>query len=295
MARPTSSGLPYLVRRAECGRFYYCRAFPKDIVPHVGGTVNIAFARRTLALNRNRIVKISLKTGDDDTARDRWAQVHAEVRRVVEEAARNHAASLSHSDRPLERRSQLSSAERQAIADQVRHDILVRDDREQIDPVEASPLAQIVAGILRDGDEGAATDALERGRRLAWKFERDAFQAMHPKGSVSIPDQRFEVYRLKPDPAQPGSITRHLEQVIEPEIDIRLAENGIVLETGTEHRFAELALQRARVQAYREANLREKGEPIQTPARPEPIIPVPKVDSAEDVAPTLSAMLSISA
>lgn len=140
MARPTTSGLPYLVRRAECGRFYYCRTFQGDLVPHISGVISIPFARRTLALNRHRMVKISLKTGDEDTARDRWAHVHAEVRRVVEDATRSHADSLADREQPFERRVRLSAAERQAIADQVRHDILAQDDREQIDPDAASPL-----------------------------------------------------------------------------------------------------------------------------------------------------------
>lgn len=293
MARPTSSGLPYLVRRAECGRFYYCRSFPSEIVPHIAGVVSIPFARRTFALSAKRMVKISLKTGDEETARDRWAQVHAEVRRVVEEAIQSHAMSQRSAARPLEHRVKLSPAERQAIADQVRHDILAQDDRAEVDPAEASPLARIVAGILHDSGEVSPEDALERGRRIARRGEREEFKALHPKGSPSISDRRIEVFRLMPDATQPGSLVRKLDQVIEPEIDRRLAENGLTLDAGTEHRLAELALQRARVHAWRDIDLREKGEPIQTPVRPEPIIPMPKVDVAEDVAPTLSAMLSI--
>jgi hypothetical protein len=108
MARPSSSGLPYLVQRKESGGWTYHRAFTVELVPFLDGEVRLGWTGKVVSLDRAKAFKASLATTDPDTARDRWAQVHSEVQRIVEVAGQRLAESREAQRRPLARRTSLT-------------------------------------------------------------------------------------------------------------------------------------------------------------------------------------------
>jgi hypothetical protein len=71
MARKTSSGLPFLVRRKDVGKYGYWRILDAAIAPFVRGEIHRSWAVASHALTGRPIVKLSLQTGDHATACDR--------------------------------------------------------------------------------------------------------------------------------------------------------------------------------------------------------------------------------
>lgn len=231
-----------------------------------------------------------LATTDPDTARDRWAQVHTEVQRIIEVAGQRLAESREAQRRPLARRTSLTPDERQVIADQVRHDILAQHDLEIVDPEAASPLAEIIVGLIQP-ENRPREEVLEGAQRLARRIElEDANRALR-KGGKAIADTKLVLRKVmdgegRPAPDKGGD-------VILPEIDRRLSENGVALESGRERQLAQLALQRNRLEAHQEVAERDVGRHIPTPGRPALLVPPTPDSPDEDPVPTLSEMLAI--
>jgi hypothetical protein len=57
-----------------------------DLFEHVTGTIKLMWAHDDHELAGKKIVKVSLKTGDETTARERWGQVHSQVECLIKRA-----------------------------------------------------------------------------------------------------------------------------------------------------------------------------------------------------------------
>ena len=60
MARPSTSGLPFLVSRGDSKRFASWRIFPKAIGPHLVGWIERPWTHAPFRLTGKAIVKLSL-------------------------------------------------------------------------------------------------------------------------------------------------------------------------------------------------------------------------------------------
>jgi hypothetical protein len=148
MTRPTTSGLPFLVCRSDSGKFAYWRNLPADIARFVTGEVALAWTPVPHRLESRAVVKISLKTGDQLTARRRWGEVHSQIEGLIEKA--NAAAK---SQRPQNVTTlNLTSGDRVIIAAQARHDVLADHDGGWTDPSQMTALARgFEQALLRSG------------------------------------------------------------------------------------------------------------------------------------------------
>jgi len=86
MARKSSSGLPFLVRRKDVGKYVYWRILDSAIAPFVCGEIHRSWAVVSHSLSGKAIIKLSLQTGDRATAGDRWSEVHARVEALIRDA-----------------------------------------------------------------------------------------------------------------------------------------------------------------------------------------------------------------
>ncbi len=84
MSRTSSTGLPFLVRRADTGKFCYHRDVPAAVAPFVTGEVELTWKESIHKLEGRPTVKVSLATGDEATARVRWNRVHEQVEGLVQ-------------------------------------------------------------------------------------------------------------------------------------------------------------------------------------------------------------------
>ena len=142
MGRSSSTGYPFLVQRADAGQFTYHRDLAAPLAPLVGGDVLLAWSGRTRALVGKGTVKISLGTGDEKTARQRWGEVHPRVDalvRLAELRARGPGEGASAKSAPRR-----DPAHIRRIAEQAYHDVLATDDRTQVEPGFVTPMADIL-------------------------------------------------------------------------------------------------------------------------------------------------------
>ena len=84
MPRSSSTGLPFLVRRSDTGKFSYHRDVPAHVAAFVTGEVSLPWTRGVHLLGGRPTIKVSLKTGDEATARVRWNRVHEQVEGLVQ-------------------------------------------------------------------------------------------------------------------------------------------------------------------------------------------------------------------
>ena len=53
MARPTSSGLPYLVRRNDTRKFAYWRTIAREVAPKMAGSIQLSWSTSNHVLAGN--------------------------------------------------------------------------------------------------------------------------------------------------------------------------------------------------------------------------------------------------
>ena len=145
MPRPTSSGLPYLVRRKDTGKFTYWRTVDANVASEMTGTVVLAWSISHHILSGKPYVKISLRTGDEATARERWGQVHAQIEILLKRAIGKHKEQSAPAVEPNMAET-LTFEQRAAIAGQAKHDVLAQHDDNWGD---ASPLSPIAKGLAQ--------------------------------------------------------------------------------------------------------------------------------------------------
>jgi hypothetical protein len=86
MGRASSTGLPFLVLRPNSGKFTYQRMLAPDRAPDIVGEITLPWCDRNRTISGQGTIKISLATGDETTARQRWTSVHAQVDALVQMA-----------------------------------------------------------------------------------------------------------------------------------------------------------------------------------------------------------------
>ncbi len=178
MAGKTSSGLPFLVRRKDVGKYAYWRILDRAIAPFMRGEIHRSWAVASHSLSGKAIVKLSLQTGDHATACDRWSEVHARVEALIRDAT-TLAKRDEEAKRKLEKVRALSSKERATIAGQARYDVLADHDAGWSDPDHLSATARGLQRALQTRREHKLSDPemLESLSSFPDDFSSDAVRA----------------------------------------------------------------------------------------------------------------------
>lgn len=232
MARQPQSGLPFLIRRSDSGQFSYWRILSDEIVPHFHGEINLEWSASTREMASPEIIKISLKTGDDKTARSRWGSIHAQVEAMLEQALGciREKALDAEARKRLKKSDGLSGNEIATIAGQARHDVLAADDRAWEGPEEMTPMAQIMAKILKQNNTGRA-DADARAVLASQIVEQRMVKASLKSRELGLLDRDLTVQHV-----DTGKHMASKAAIIESELTQRLQENGIELPEDSQSR-----------------------------------------------------------
>ena len=287
MGRSSTTGLPFLVGRQDAGNFTYHRKLPEDLGSMVAGRIDLPWTLTRRDLTGAPTVKISLKTGDLKTARDRWAVVHPQVEalvRIGEVRLQMKRGGDPSSPLPV---GTLGTDDIRRLAGQVRHDVLAADDATW-DPGYSSPLGDIIAELsarsgarLRRSDAERAAQTVLARSAAATMATRDlaALDRSTGEGDLDVPDAviadivragAMAVPGRLPDETTAillGAVTRR--DAIPSDVEALLNENGITLPRDhPDRRALALAMLRAKVEAYRIVEARLGGAPDETPERP---------------------------
>ncbi len=256
------------------------------------------------ALAGKPTVKISLGTGDEKLAKQRWSLVHPQVDALVQLAELQARGP----DKPDGARSvpRLDPAVIRMIAGQAYHDLLATDDRGQVEPGFVTPMAGILLR-LSGGAKVAGVDGAMVAARAARTIERRLHLGRLTGRATHVLDKAIEESELDatvlnglPAELKEGdqlgregfeALTRGVPVgTIPSEVEQRLHENGIELPAGhPDRRALALAITRAKVRALNDLAERDRGMPIETPERPI-VAPPPEPARPKPVAPLLSAM-----
>ncbi|MDE2114407.1 MAG: hypothetical protein KGJ29_06060 [Hyphomicrobiales bacterium] len=109
------------------------------------GTVVLAWSISHHILSGKPNLKISLRTGDEATARERWGQVHAQIEILLKRAIGKHKEQSAPAVEPKMAET-LTFEQRDAISGQAKHDVLAQHDGNWGD---ASPLSPIAKGLAQ--------------------------------------------------------------------------------------------------------------------------------------------------
>ena len=309
MARSSSTGLPFLIRRPDTGKFCYHREISPFVSEFVTGELVLPWKESIHKLEGRPTVKVSLATGDEATARVRWNRVHEQVEGLVQ-MGQVLAAEKERRDRHRQTAERLPTEAVDTMTAQARHDLLAEHDQTWIDPSFTSPLTGVVVRLMRQAGRAASPDPVDDARRftdaLRLREARAALASRRPGmvdqkiGEGEVTDPRLvvaieelaagRVPRLTPEhnAALTAACTA---STIPSELDLRLAENGLDLPQGhPDRRALSLALLRTNVNGLEAMKARDAGAAIQTPARPPAMGPAPKLETAVPMVPLLSAM-----
>lgn len=269
MARPSLSGLPYLVVRPDSGKYAYWRILPKNVAPFLEGKLTLPWTPIPTILNAPKIIKLSLKTGDKPTAQLRWAQVHAQVDSLIAAALEkiNQTKKTEDARKHLKKVDTLTQAQIDVIAGQARHDVLADDDATWTNADKTKPLTNLVGQILSDQAGVNKLGILERSRAISGRLERRVVSAALKSRKLGYLDQDLILSKLN---SVSNSETARDEIKTQSELSDRLAENGFELAKHDGSRLKlGVAILRAKRQGYAEVDSRENGSPMETPPRPE--------------------------
>lgn len=288
MARPSSTGLPYLTARSDSGKLAYWRTIPADIAPFVVGDLRLSWTVRNHPLTGKSVVKVSLKTGDETTARNRWSEVHTQVNELIDEATRRGRRVVDRAG-SLKKRASLSAEERGVMAGQARHDLLADHDEEWADPdylstslargLQQALKARGRAATLPDGLREFLRrfpDDLSDGqiRAEAREIEQSAVREALKAGSTfPVDGVEMSIFEAAPGPRDGIPELTEVGR-IPSEFDRRLKENGIelVAAADADRRKGALAILQGKAAGFGDIAAREDGRMVETPVRPAPIV-----------------------
>ncbi len=202
MGRFNTTGLPFLVWRADGGQFTYMRTLPKRISALVIGDVELSWCNGSRALAGKPVIKITLGTGDRATARLRWSHVHPQVATLVRLAEIRLEHPSSEADAPTEVIC-LTPEQLRTMSDQAYHRILSDDDRAVIDPSYTSPIADIMLRLAVKGGVAPAVATTDVARRAARKVQQQL--AKH-----HLINRQIEPYS---DPSSSKNLTKPLQHL----------------------------------------------------------------------------------
>ena len=304
MARKTSSGLPFLVRRKDVGKYVYWRILDAAIAPFVLGEIHRSWAVASHVLSGKPIVKLSLQTGDHATACDRWSEVHARVEALIRDAT-TLAKRDKETKRNLEKVRTLTFEQKATIAGQARHDVLADHDAGWSDPDHLSVTARGLQRALQARREHKLSDpgmleflssfpddlSLDGVRAAAREMDaRTNADMLETRSTLPLDRPTAVVEELIADPdGPPGAMMWKTFAELPGELTQRLTENGLDLpEDSAERRGLALAVLRAKAAGHKDVAAREAGESIETPPRSAPIHaadddPVPTLRGLHDL------------
>ena len=226
--------------------------------------MQLPWSGRTRTLAGRPTVKVSLGTGDEKLAKQRWTMLHPQVDALVRLAELRSRGP----DKPDEASAvpRLAPAIVRAIASQTYHDVLATEDRGQIEQSFATPMAGILlrlsGGVLvAGGDEAIVAE------RAARTIERRLHQGRLKERATHVLDNGIEESELdatvldclsadlrrgdKLGRERVEPLTRgNLVGTIPSEVEQRLSASGIELPKGhPDRRALALAITRAKVWA----------------------------------------------
>ncbi len=275
MARPSSSGFPFLIIRSDGGIYSYRRPVASELQPYFSVELDLPWMPKRYRLSSPKIINISLKTGDGRTAQERWAVVHAQLQAHFKAALDqvNDGHKTARALERLETVQTLTDDQIAAIAQQVRHDILDDDQKVWKDRSHLTPQASVILRTLLSEGRKDTLQLREKARELTRKFEASVAKKSLRSHDSGILDKDFVVTRttrsegnsLTPAPAPESFLLRS-------EISERLAENGLEVPlTSIDRLMLSSAVLRAKVGALRSVKRRQMGEDIAVPSRPAPL------------------------
>ena len=301
MGRSSSTGYPFLVQRHDAGQFTYHRDVSTAVAPLVTGEVRLPWSGRTRVMEGKATIKISLGTGDEKTAKQRWSLVHPQVVALVQMAELQVCGreKVEHTSEVV----RLDPAQVRRIAEQAYHDVLATDDRGQVEPGFVSPLASVLTQVIRGASPAGAVGVgvaelaartIERRvheahlrRRTTWLMDKPIREGeLGANALTALPTDLKQGDRLAPEQIEALAHGIRLDE-IPREVEQRLKENGLDLPKGHADRRA-LAITRAKVRAFNDVRRRDQGAPIDTPDRP--TIVKPPVTTPAAPVPRLLAM-----
>jgi hypothetical protein len=309
MPRPTASGLPFLVRRADSGKYAYWRNIRPELAPFVAGPVDLSWSLTPHVLAGKTVIKISLKTGDLPLARRRWGEVHRQIEALCDQAM---ACAKASNGPVVASEPHLTSGDRAVIAAQARHDVMAEHDAAWIDTDSVdsmTPLARGLQAALRQRDAGRFPDrigspasglsaflaqfpaGMTAAEIRAWARDRDAagVAEMLATGDTLPLDRPMTVQEWAPDPNAPEGYRLVGEAPLPSEMTRRLAENSFQIEDAMERRKVAHAVLTAKQAAHQDIEARMSGKAIETPPRPAPLV----ADKPAALLPTIREMHDI--
>lgn len=309
MARSSSTGLPFLVRRTDTGKFCYNRDIPVHVAAFVAGDVSLPWSKGAHRLEGRPTVKVSLKTGDEAIARVRWNRVHEQVEGLVQMGV---VLAAEKEQRSRERKAveRLPAGSVAAIAAQAKHDLLAEHDQTWIDPTFTSPLTSVVVHLMRKAGRTASLDLIDEGRRFADDLRlREAVGTLASRkpgmldrriGESEVIDPHLiaalhdvaarSVKQLTPE-QNDALRAASVNSIIPSEVETRLKENGFDVPVGhPDRRALALALLRTTISGLEAIKARDTGAAIDTPVRPPATAPKPDPEPQPSSKPILSAM-----
>jgi hypothetical protein len=272
------------------------------------GTIKLPWALDDHDLSGTCQLKLSLKTGDEATARARWGQVNGQVEDLLE-ATNRTIRQASTEPQPM-RRAALSPAELATLAGQGRHDVPSQHDVAWIKDTTHMPsdLARGLKAAITQVRDGTLTRPLTPSEMnaasgplvadigpilLTARDMEDMLNARFPEGlddnGVRAAARAAELDALRESlrnrdtgvidrppvlreglDSLPGGGYELAEtpQIRVGELTTRLAENGVELTDESERRKAALAILRAKITALEDAELSDQGRAIETPPPP---------------------------
>lgn len=311
MTHPSTSGTPYLILRSDTGKYVYWRILSERLALRADGKVDLSWTSKPYVLRGNRVIKISLNTGDSKLAHRRWGEVHSRIEALMEVST---SSAMTQVEPVASTNSSLTSADRAIIAAQARHDVMADHDADWTHPSTLSPLARGLEQALRrrdagslaaDGAEGAGPSlagflkflerfpagmTLNQIRDAARAMEADNVGRMLASGRTWPLDSPIsEVEELEAGPENPSTLHVVNKYDVPGELTERLVENGYDLSDEMERRKVAHAVLMAKAAAHQDILLRAKGIAIETPPRPAPL----KADDQGEEFPTILQMHDI--
>ena len=311
MGRPSSTGYPYLVPRKD-GHTTYHRDLAPEIAAAVVGDVHLPWSGRTHTLVGKAVVKFSLGTRDKKTTQQRWAEVHPQVDALVQlaEVLSRHSEAVQPAAMPPIKAPpaavpRVDPARIRTMAEQAYHDVLECDDRCQVEPGFTTPVAELLLRLTRRAGVDTRrlgikaelkARAIEQGmlkdrliQRNTWRLDRSIKEGeVDPELLGPLPADPKPGDRLAPEQIEALVKGIRLDEVAS-EVEERLRVNGLELPPDhADRRAVALAITRAKLRALNDMVERDKGAPIETPARP--ACPAPPVVTPPTLVPRLSEM-----
>ena len=145
MGRRTSVGYRFLISRPDASSYSYIRDIPRSCRAYVSGDITCSWKRGTRPVGGGAVIKLSLGTGDLQTAATRWSEVHAQIETILRHALDRATAPVG-TKRVVRRISGLTQDEIRALGHRYYQTALEQDDEALLDVDERRHAAAALIG-----------------------------------------------------------------------------------------------------------------------------------------------------